>query len=225
MSDYLLPGLFDNIGTTDESILHQAGLDSDAISQDSPDVFGNDPIITPDDAQEWSREHLPQFGPPFVRFVHEHFSKTDKLIERLLAKWAYEPQTVVFPASMQSDGSGNVNRSITGNAVLYEPPPGFTLALHRLSIMNEGNTFGAPFNAVGGYWELRVNDEFIDGASLVTPAAGVVGGQFPVVNRWGTRDAPRVRDGEVLSIFISGGPVGKKITIKGQGTLERQAES
>lgn len=224
--EYLLPGLFLNLTSADETALHLGGLDSPAIAHDAPDVFGNDPQISADDGRViGDREHLPQFGPAFVRFVHEHFSETDKLIERLLAKWTYEPQTVLFGASLQSDASGNVDRNVQGNAAIYEPPPGFTLGLHRLTIANGGNNFGTPFNVAAGYWELRVNDEMIDGGSLVAPAAGIAGGSFPVVKTWGTRDAPRVRDGEVMSFFMSGGPVSKKISIRGQGTLERQPES
>jgi hypothetical protein len=228
MSDDLLPGFFLDFADADSVAvaLHLAGADSASVREDSPDVFGNDPVITSTDGpSQWNREQLPQFGPSFVSYTHERFDRIEKLIEKHLARWSYEPVTVVLVASMQTDGSGNVGRGVQANSILYEPPPGFTLALHRFSILNGGNNFGTPFNAAAGYWELRVNDEMIDGASLEAPAAGKVGGTLPVVKTWGTRDAPRIRDGEVMSLFMSGGPVSQKLTVKGQGTLERQPES
>lgn len=226
MADDLLPGFFLDFADADSVALHLAGADSRSIREDPVDVFGNDPLpLEVDGPAQWDREQLPQFGPSFVSYTHERFDRIEKLIERQLAKWSYEPVTVVLIASMQTDGSGNIGRGVQANSILYEPPPGFTLALHRFSILNGGNNFGTPFNGAAGYWELRVNDEMVDGASLEAPAAGKVGGSLPVVKTWGTRDAPRIRDGEVMSLFMSAGPVSQKLTVKGQGTLERQAES
>lgn len=217
--EFLLPGLFDNLALGDESDLHQAGFDYSGIAQDQRDIFPDDFVLTPDNPPG---EQLPQFGPPFVRYVHDRFTRMDRLMAKMLARWSYEPTTVVIFGAMNADANGNINRSITPNAILYEPPPGFTLALHRLTISAGGNNFGTPFTVAAGYWELRVNDEMLDGGSLVSGA-----GSFPVARTWGTRDALRVRDGEVLSLLVSGTNTfaGKVVTVRGQGTLERQAES
>jgi hypothetical protein len=220
MSEFILPGYFGG-ADSDEAVLHQGGLDSYTLSHDDVDTFGNDPDIGSgaDNAAQWRREQLPQFGPPFVTYVAEEFSKLQQVTAQLLGKWSYEPTTIVLFSSMQTDASGNVNRAISPNAILYEPPPGFTLALHRLLIGAGGFNFGTPFNAAAAYWELRVNDEAIDGGSLVAGS----GGALPFVYSKGTRDAPRARDGEVLSLFISGTAAlaNKTITVRGQGTLDR----
>lgn len=228
MSNYdpfYIPGSFeDNPDDADAAAFHIAGEGFAPVRFDPRDIFPDDTVDGADTLQTGVREHLPQFGPPFVRMVWERFDAIDAAMKRAIEKWSEKPTTVVLVASMNTDGSGNINRSITGNSLIAEPPVGFTLAIHRLSITNTGNTFGVPFNAAGGYWELRANDEFLDGASLVTPAAGVIGGQLPVVKTWGTRDAPHVRDGEVLSLFMNAGPVSQKVTVKIQGTYERTAE-
>jgi hypothetical protein len=52
--------------------------------------------------------------------------------------------------------------------------------------------------------------------------AGV--GSLPFEKTWGTRDAPRIRDGEVATFFLALGPVSKRITIKGQGSVDRTIE-
>lgn len=221
----LLPGFFLDFSDADSVALHLAGADRAAIREDTPDKFGNDPLLTPADTEQWDREHLPQFGPSFVSYTHERFDRIERLIERQLARWSYKPVTVVIVASMNTDAGGNLGRGVQANSILYEPPPGFTLALHRLSIKAGGSNFGTPFNGAAGYWELRVNDEMVDGASLEAPAVGKTGGILPVVKTWGTRDAPHIRDGEVMSLFMSAGPASQSITVKGQGTLERQPES
>jgi hypothetical protein len=203
--------------------LHVAGFDAVQIRYDAVDIFPNDIDLAPDPAV-WESERLPQFGPQFVRFVNERFGKLEKLMLDSMERWQWEPVTAVYPASMNTDGTGAVGRNVQNNAVLAEPPPGFTFKVHRFSIFAAGFTFGAPFNGAGGYWELRINDEFVDGGSLVTPAAGVAGGILPVVKTWGTRDAIPVRDGEVLSLFMSGGPATTKLTCKTTGTLDRVIE-
>ena len=208
---FLLPGLFDAVQEADAATLHEAGLDDRYIRHDPTDDYGT---------------QLPQFGPAFVPFVHQRISELEEKIDKALGKWSYEPVTVVLFGSMNADSNGNIARNLQSNAILYEPPPGFTLALHRLTISCTGNNFGTPFNVAAGYWELRVNDEMLDGGSLVAPAAGVTGGSFPVARTWGTRDALRVRDGEVLSLFVSGTNTfaGKSVTVRGQGTLDRTPE-
>jgi hypothetical protein len=213
-SYYLLPGEFDAIPNPDEVALHQGGYD--LATTDNP--FPNDPGLLTDGPEQWSREQLPQFGPAFVRYVYDEFGKVQEALDRSLAKWSYEPTTAVIFGSMNSDANGNISRGVQGNAILMEPPPGFTFALHRLVISVAGYNFGTPFNAAGAYWELRVNDEMMDGGSLVANV-----GSFPVAYSRGTRDAVRCRDGEVLSLFVSGTAAfaNKSITVRGQGTLDR----
>lgn len=204
---FLLPGVFDPLTGSDEASLHEAGLDAVQVRHDPTDDFGI---------------QLPQFGPAFVPFVHQRISELEAKIDKALGKWSYEPTTAVIFAAMNSDANGNVGRTLQGNSILYEPPPGFTLALHRLTINVGGFNFGTPFTVAAGYWELRVNDEAMDGGSLVANA-----GSFPVARTWGTRDALRVRDGEVLSLFVSGTGTfaNKSLTVRGQGTLERNPEA
>lgn len=204
MDEFLLPGVFDPLRGSDEAILHQAGMDYASIAADPADDYGR---------------QLPQFGPPFVRYVHERFNAMDKAMDKALAKWMYEPVTVFIIASMQTDGSGNLGQTVQGNTLLWETPPGQTLALHRLTIRDVAHTFGAPYTNAASYWELRVDNEMIDGHSMVS---GV--GQLPVVVTYGTRDAPHIRDGEGLSLFMSGGPINTQVVVKGQGTLDRTAE-
>jgi hypothetical protein len=216
---YLLPGMFGTLyDDPGEATLHQAGFDSLEVSTDDLDRFGNDVVLASDGPEQWSRENLPQFGPAFVRYVHDEFSKVHGAINKSIAKWSYEPTTAVIFGSMNADANGNVNRAVSDKAMLYEPPPGFTLALHRLVISVGGFNFGTPFSAAGAYWELRVNDEMMDGGSLVAGS-----GSLPVAYSRGTRDAVRCRDGEVLSLNIVGTAAlaGKSVTVRGQGTLER----
>lgn len=200
--------------------LHIAGFDSEAIRSDPVDVFGNDPDIGPDPPYAPNLEHLPQFGPPFVQYVHRRFDKLEKVAEKLLQRWAYEPTTVGFIAAIATTGSGGIDLKTNGNAMIYETPPGFTLALHRLSIAAVGFNFGTPYTNAGAYLEIRVDDQMVDGNSLVSGQ-----GSLPTIGSWGTRDAIRIRDGSQLSLFMSGGPANTTVTVLGQGTLERQAES
>ena len=204
---------------SDAEIFHLAGLDGLPRAFDPQVAPAYDPSLSVETQRVRDREHVPQLGPDFVTFVHDRFTKLDELMTRALMKWSEKPTTFFAFATFNSDGSGNVTRAIAGSSVFLEPPPGWTMTIHRLSIQVSGSTFGAPFTGAGGYWELRVNDEAIDGGSLVSGS-----GSFPVVRTWGTRDAPHVRDGELASLFVSGGPVSKAYTLKAQGTQVREAE-
>lgn len=205
-------------------MLHLAGLDQLDAARDPQVAAGFDPpnVITNslDEAQARQHEHLPQLGPPFVAFVHDRLTRLERLMIESLKRWEWTPQTIVLIASMNSDASGNINRGNSPGSAFIEPPPGFTIALHRLSISITGNNFGTPFNAAAAYWELRIDEAMADGGSLVANA-----GSFPVVRTWGTRDAIHVRDGEVGSLFVSGMGAAKTLTVLAQATLKRQAEA
>lgn len=217
--DFNLPGLMHPVMLADAASLHIGGLDHYGIRYDAPDVFGNDPAIETDGPEDWKREQLPQFGPAFVRFTEERFNKLDALVQHLLARWSYQPTTVFGIASIQSTSAGGIAQATNGNGMIYEVPPGFTLAVHRLEIRDGGHTFGNPYTGAGGYWELRANDEMRDGGSLVSGT-----GSFPIVRTWGTRDAPHFRDGENVNFFMSGGPASTPVYIRLQGTLDRTIE-
>lgn len=182
------------------------------------DIFPNDTELSADGPAEWKRE-LPPFGPAFVPFIDGRLTELEKAVHRLIAVWAFQSVTITDVATVNTDSSGNIDLPAQGNASLYESPAGFTLALHRLVITVGGSTFGSPFTGAGGYWELRVNQGTIYGASMVSGS-----GSLPVVVQWGTRDAPRVRAGQVLSLFMSGGPTSKAVTVAIQGTLDRTQE-
>lgn len=209
-------------------VLHLGGQDRDEIDaaydhiREGRGAIGFDPYdlyVPSADDQSDVEQNLPQWGPPFVKFVDQRLSKLERAVIAAMEVWKYQSVTVVFPSSMQTDSSGNIGQAQTPNANIYTPPPGFTLALHRIIIRNTANNFGTPFTNAGSWWELRVNGEPIDGASMVS---GV--GSLPVVKTWGTRDAPRIRDGQVLSLFMSAGPASAAIFVLGQGTLDRTIE-
>jgi hypothetical protein len=167
------------------------------------------------------RRELPPFGPAFVPFVDGRITDLERTVQKLLDKWAYRSVTVVSVSSMTADSSGNIDVPITPNAILYESPAGFTFALHRLVLTVGGYTFAVPFTAAGSYWELRVGGATIYGGSSVSGA-----GSLPVVAQWGTRDAPRVRGGEILSLYVvgSGSFASKSVSALIQGTLDRTEE-
>lgn len=193
-----------------EDLIHPA-LDAQA--------YVNDPTIADDPSE--SRHYLPQLGPQFVAYVRERFDAQDELMRRALAKWSEKAQTMTSVSSMTADANGNISRALSPGAIILDPPVGWTFALHRLTINVGGSNFGTPFTVAGGYWELRVDDEAIDGGSLVSGQ-----GSFPVVRTWGTRDAPHIRDGELASLFVSGTGTfaGKSVTAKSQYTAVREIE-
>lgn len=212
--EFGVPGTFQNSG-----MLHLAGLDGIDPAIDYPVAPGFDPsdLDTPSEETQLQIEKaLPQWGPPFVKFVDERLSALEKAVEEAILKWSFQTRTDYFVSSAQTDGSGNIADQ---TCFIYKPPPGFTLALHRLVILADGSNAGTPFTAAGGYWEIRVGGEAISFGSLVSGA-----GSLPVEKTWGTRDAPRIRDGEVATFFMSAGPISKRITLKGQGSLDRTVE-
>lgn len=210
-----------------EEVFHQGGQDGidpsyDAVHHDLlAGAIGYDPadLSHPSLGTELDVEELPQWGPPFVKFVDHRISELEKKVEKALEKWSYETTTDIFIASMNTDASGNISAATNKNATLYEPPPGFTFALHRLIIRDGTHNFGSPYTNAASWWELQVNGETIDGNSMV-PGQG----QLPIVGTWGTRDALRVRDGQILSFFMNGGPATTGIFIVGQGSLDRTIE-
>ena len=334
--EFFFPGTFEveppyREGTPEN--MHQAGLDGidpalDGNHSALTGLIGFDPYdyAHPSlDTREDIEKELPQWGPPFVKFVDGRITDLEKKVMKELEKWQFQTITEFFNVGVNTDANGNVNPTANDKATLFSPPPGFTLALHRLVILADGSNFGSPFGAPGstqdtegstaaaptafstivslaggapvagnynitgavwqsgtpdanvangaihaganvynipstntpqyvtinnvplaagaaiglfvggsnggagaiyngdiqatlvgttGYWEARVNGEMIDGNIV----------NLPFVKSWGTRDAPRIRDGEVLSLFMSGGPVSKRLTIKGQGSYDRTIE-
>jgi hypothetical protein len=229
---FLFPGIFDVIPDGSPIAFHEAGLDRLSVMYDPQDIFPQDPYLETETPEMRAREKMPQWGPNYVAAVHEQISAVDQKLDQLrtaaLRRWSYEPTTEVFIGSMQTSAAGVIDTPSSDKAMLFEPPPGFTLALHRFTIKvfdpsntQAGSNFGNPFNVAAGYWELRVNGDFVDGGSLVANA-----GSFPAVKTWGTRDAIRIRDGEVLSLFVNGTATlaNKTLSIRGQGTYDRTIE-
>lgn len=230
-AEYFIPGTFDPTESWPENVetMHQGGLDQIAPAKDPGIAIGFDPfdIVMPSLATEESVEKtLPQWGPPFVAFVDQRISELERLINASIRdKWQYESQTHIYTGSVQTTGSGGLDQVTTPNCVIFEVNPGFTFALHRLEITLPGTNFNfaTPFNGAGAYWELRVNNEARDGGSLVANAPLKAFG-LPFVLTYGTRDAIRVRDGEICSLFLNAGPASTKVDIKCQGTLDRVIE-
>ena len=224
--NFVLPGVFDPLVYGDERDLHIGGLDAPQIYGDTFDVFPDDTNLSFPEPDTGKVEQLPQFGPPFVKAVMHRLTKTEeaigKLVDLAMARWMYESRTDFFFATMQTTGTGGLDQATTPNCIIYEPPPGFTFALHRLTIRTQsgnGSQFATPFTGAASGWELRVDNELIDGNSMISGQ-----GQLPIVATWGTRDAPRVRDGEILSLFMVAGPTNAQIIVKGQGPLDRTIE-
>jgi hypothetical protein len=225
-----VPGTFDpsEFWPENEQTLHEGGLDQIAPAYDPMNpaltgAIGYDPedANTPSAETQLNVERgLPQWGPPFVAFVDERMTRLEKAVEKAILAWSFQTQTIVDIASVQTTAAGGLDLKTTPNCQIQEPPPGFTFALHRLTIniKNGTNNFGTPFTNAAGYWELRVGDDMIDGASLVS-APGL-----PAKLTYGTRDAPRCRDGEIMSLFMSGGPASTQLLLRIQGSLDRTIE-
>ncbi len=222
-SEFGIPGTFDPTESwpENEMTLHEGGADGIAPASDPITALagGLGYGIIPGIPNEIEKKELPQWGPPFVAFVDGRISELERAMAKAIEVWSYRSRTDIFIASMNTDGSGNISPATNPNSTLYEPPPGFTFALHRISIVDAGHTLGSPYTAAGSYWELRINNQTVEGNSMISGQ-----GQLPTFGTWGTRDALRVRDGEILSFFMSGGPTNTMITIKGQGTLDRTIE-
>ena len=234
--EFFFPGTFEveppyREGTPEN--LHLAGLDGIDPAGDQSvaaltGIIGFDPmdLISPSlDTREDIEHELPQWGPPFVKFVDGRITDLEKKVDKQIEKWQFESQTAIYESSVQTTGSGGLDQVTTPNCILFQAVPGFTFALHRLEVTAPGTnfTFAAPFNGAGAYWEFRVNNEARDGGSLVAAAALRPFG-IPFILPYGTRDAIRIRDGEVASLFLSAGPANTKINIKCQGTLDRTIE-
>jgi hypothetical protein len=207
---------------TDEQIFHLAGLDHLAPAYDRQ-AYGDDRLLDLETQAERDREQLPQLGPPFVAFVHEHFTRLQRMFLEETRRWsARELTTQIGIASFQTDASGNVKRATHPNSIIIDPNPGWTFAVHRIAVIAVGFTFASPYSNAAAYWELRENDEAIDGGPLTgTPNS------IPFVKTWGTRDAPHIRDGLVGSFFLAGtaGIANTSITVKAQYTAIRSAEA
>lgn len=211
--------------------LHLAGLDGIDRSFDAvhPDVLagaiGFDPadVYAPSlDTQLAIEKELPQWGPPFVKFVDDRISDLEKKVIKELEKWQFQSVTIFINSGMNTNSAGTIDPVTNDKATVYSPPPGFTLALHRFGVFLDtaAANFGTPKSNASSYYEIRVNNEAIDGGSLAAAPNGV-----PFVRSWGTRDAPRIRDGENLSFFLFGiGLANTRFNIKGQGTLDRTIE-
>lgn len=228
LDEFWSPGTFDPTESwpANEQTLHQGGLDGIDPSYDSghsalTGVIGFDPsdylpsLLTREDVEP----ELPQWGPPFVKFVDGRITDLEKKVIKEIEKWQFQTVTLCKTVGLQTDGSGNINSSIGGAGILFETVPGFTLALHRISIKPSGSNFGSPF-ASAGYFEIRVNEDMVDGSQIgASPLPS-----YPIVKTWGTRDAIRIRDGEILKLFMASGPTNSQITVKIQGSYDRTIE-
>lgn len=227
-AEFFVPGTFGPDESANEASLHQGGMDRidgswDAVHGDLlAGAIGFDPadLYAPsEDTRLTIEKELPQWGPPFVKFVDERISHLEKEVQKAIEKWSFQTQTFVDTNSFMTDGSGNVGANPANAPVIIAAPPGFTYALHRMIILLDGATFGQPFTGANDYWELRVNGEAVDGRSLVSGQ-----GSLPVVVTYGTRDAIRIRDGENLTFFAVGLTANKRMTVKVQCSVDRTIE-
>jgi len=230
MSDddgFLLPGLLDPLHAANEADLHIAGLDRYAVMFDPVDLFPGDPDLDVDTPDMRAREQMPQQGGPVDWALKLDLPPEQKKLkdaaDAAMRKWDFRQVTVVIVASVQTTAAGLIDFG-TNPLLIYQPPPGWTAGLHRISVVNVGNNEGTPFTAANSYWQIRVNNEPVYGQDMVGTPAGSPSNRLPTYPSWGTRDAIRVRDGEVMSLFMSAGPNNQKITTKSQFTLERTIE-
>lgn len=228
--EFFFPGTFDDEPPVVEGNpvnLHQAGVDGidpayDAGHSALTGVIGFDPydyVYTSEETRQNIEKELPQWGPPFVKFVDGRITELEKKVEKALEKWQFETQTFVEQNSFNTDSSGNVGANPANAPIIIATNPGWTYAIHRVVILLDGSTFGSPFTAAGAFWELRVNGETIDGASCVSGQ-----GSLPKILTYGTRDAPRVRDGENLTFFANALTANKRMTVKVQASVDRTIE-
>jgi hypothetical protein len=229
-TEFGIPGTFDptELWPANEQTLHQGGLDQidpayDPLSIGLTGAIGYDPmdLIEPStESQGIVERGLPQWGPPFVSFVDGRVSELEKKIDKAIQRWSFQTQTFLGLASVQTTAAGGLDLGTTPNCQIFQTEPGWTFALHRLTIniKNGTNNFGTPFTNAASYWELRVGNDMIDGASMVA-APGL-----PAKLTYGTRDAPRCRDGEIMSLFMSAGPASTQLLIRFQGSYDRTIE-
>jgi len=223
--EFFIPGTFDTEPPNVEGNpvnLHQGGLDQIAPASDPitelTGAIGYDPydLLYPsaDTQLTVEKKSLPQWGPPFIAFVDDRITELERIMTNELKKWQFQTVTFCKAVSLQTDSSGNIN-----NGILFECPVGFTFALHRISIKPSGSNFGTPFTTAG-YFEIRVNTDMVDGSQIGTSPLP----SYPIVKTWGTRDAIRVRDGEILSLFMVTGPTSSQITVHLQASFDRTTE-
>lgn len=229
--EFFFPGTFEEeppYREGNEQNLHQGGLDgidpaADLIKSAAlTGAIGFDPNDLYDaslDTRQDIEKNLPQWGPPFVKFVDERITHLEKQVQKATEKWSFQTQTYVDFASMNTNASGNIDVGTNPNANLIDVPPGFTAALHRLSIVDVAHNLGTPYTNPGSWWELRIDGETIFGNSMISGQ-----GQLPVFVTWGTRDAPRIRDGELATLFMSGGPASTMLKIRMQWSYDRTIE-
>lgn len=222
------PGWDQDPSNANERSLHQGGLDridpafdathfdvlSGAIGLDPSDLY-----LPSEETQFDIERELPQWGPPFVKFVDGRISELEKKVDQAMAKWQYQTQTFIDQNTFNTDSGGNVGANPANAPILIASLPGWTYALHRAIILLDGATFGAPFTGAGDFWEFRINGETVDGRSLVSGQ-----GSLPVVVTYGTRDALRIRDGENLTFFANGLTANKRMTVKVQCSVDRTIE-
>lgn len=230
LDEFWSPGTFDPTEEwpANERTLHLAGLDGidpayDAGHSALTGIIGFDPadyIQTSEETQLDIEQNLPQWGPPFVKFVDGRITDLEKKVNKAIEKWQFETQTFVIESSFNTDGVGNVGSNAANAPVLIQANPGWTYAVHRYIILLDGSNFGTPFTIANGYWELRYNGvETVDGGSLTSGQ-----GSLPVVKTYGTRDALRVRDGENLTFFLFNASATKRVTVKLQCSVDRTIE-
>lgn len=229
--EFFFPGTFEvepPYREGDPQNLHQAGMDAidpayDAIHPDNlAGAIGFDPAdYAPSlDSELTIEKGLPQWGPPFVKFVDHRISELEKKVQKAIEQWSFQTQTFVLETSFNTDGTGNVGAPGSAAPVLVESRPGWTYALHRFIVLQDPATFGTPFTGAGCYWELRMNGvETVDGGSLASGS-----GSLPFVKTYGTRDALRIRDGELLTFFIFNTSANKRMTVKLQCSVDRTIE-
>jgi len=117
--------------------------------------------------------------------------------------------------TMRPDGDGVTNAAGNGNTPIYQVPLGMQFNLHRLLVEADGFTPGAPYNAAAGWIDVLRGDERVDFLPLA-----VGSGAIPALVTYGTADAIRFRNGEVVAIALFGGPASTGFIGRAQGTLQ-----
>jgi hypothetical protein len=118
------------------------------------------------------------------------------------------PQTSRPIEGIVLDANGN------GTVELYKVPAGMEFALHRIIIDADGITPAAPFTNPAGFAEILRGGAMFGFVSFAPAAGGL-----PAVNTWGSDNAIRYRNDEVVEVSIVGGPANGTIIIRAQGTL------
>lgn len=101
---------------------------------------------------------LPPFGPPFVRFVHDRFSRIEHALNRMVDRLVPRDEVWSKIATGTLDGSGN------GTVQVYTVAPDEEIFFHRMFVTVTGATFAAP--VTGSMVEIQVDGQTEDGVSL-----------------------------------------------------------